>query len=135
MVVMGTTALYRGRQWQARTLLTGARQLAEEAGLHDTALRVMITLPSFVALDDPRTSLALGKEALALARRLGRRRTSSPSCSTPPRTRAGRAIGTGRSGRSRARCRRSSRSSESTPHRLGGSSEVFVAIFRGEARR
>ncbi len=74
MVVMGTTALYRGRQWQARTLLTGARQLAEEAGLHDTALRVMITLPSFVALDDPRASLALGKEALALARRLGRRR-------------------------------------------------------------
>jgi len=73
LVVMGTTAFYRGRQWQARALLTGARQLAEEAGLHDTALRVMITLPSFVALDDPRASLALQQGAIELARRLGRR--------------------------------------------------------------
>ena len=73
LVTMGTTAFYRGRQWQARALLTGARQLAEEAGLHDTALRVMVTLPSFVALDDPRASLALQQEAIELARRLGRR--------------------------------------------------------------
>ena len=73
LVVMGTTAFYRGRQWQARALLTGARQLAEETGLTDTALRVMITLPSFVALDDPRASLALQQEAIELARRLGRR--------------------------------------------------------------
>jgi tetratricopeptide (TPR) repeat protein len=73
LVVMGTTAFYRGRQWQARALLTGARQLAEEAGLLDTALRVMIILPSFIALDDPRASLMLQMEAIELARRLGRR--------------------------------------------------------------
>ena len=73
LVVMGTTAFYRGRQWQARALLTGARLLAEEANLADTALRIMITLPSFVALDDPRASLALQQEAIELARRLGRR--------------------------------------------------------------
>jgi tetratricopeptide (TPR) repeat protein len=73
LVVMGTTAFYRGRQWQARALLTGARLLAEEAGLADTALRIMITLPSFVALDDPRASLTLQQEAIELARRLGRR--------------------------------------------------------------
>ena len=71
--IKGTTLFYRGRQWEARALLVGARQVAEEAGLSDTALRVMVMLPSFIALDDPRGSLALQQEAIALARRLGRR--------------------------------------------------------------
>jgi class 3 adenylate cyclase/tetratricopeptide (TPR) repeat protein len=71
--IKGTTLFYRGRQWEARALLIGARQVAEEAGLSDTALRVMVMLPSFIALDDPRGSLVLQQEAIALARRLGRR--------------------------------------------------------------
>ena len=73
LITKGTTLFYRGRQWEGRTLLIGARQVAEEAGLSDTALRVMVMLPSFVALDDPRGSLVLQQEAIALARRLGRR--------------------------------------------------------------
>ncbi len=73
--IKGTAAFYQGRQWEARALLVGSRQLAEEAGLWDTVLRAMVILPSMLALDDPRSSTAIQREAIALARRIGRRQS------------------------------------------------------------
>ena len=102
LITKGTTLFYRGRQWEGRTLLIGARQVAEEAGLSDTALRVMVMLPSFVALDDPRGSLALQQEAIASPAGSAAAGSSSGSCSTRSRTRGGSGSGTGPS----ARCSR-----------------------------
>jgi tetratricopeptide (TPR) repeat protein len=71
--MLGLAAFNRGRLWTARSLITGARQVAEEAGLADVALRTMVLLPSILALDDPRASVALARESIDAARRLGRR--------------------------------------------------------------
>ncbi len=73
LMTKGTTAFYSGRLWEARALLQGSRDLAEEAGLNDVLLRVMVTLPSFIALDSPAQSLAMQRDAIDLARRMGNR--------------------------------------------------------------
>jgi tetratricopeptide (TPR) repeat protein len=71
--IKGSAALSAGRLWEARALLLGARQLAEEAGLTDVVLNVMVALPSFVALDSPTESVRIQREAIELARRMGDR--------------------------------------------------------------
>ncbi|HEY4190620.1 MAG TPA: hypothetical protein VGM28_09380, partial [Candidatus Limnocylindrales bacterium] len=70
---LGTAAFYGGRLWQARTLLEGARRIADDANLNDAAFRVMSMLPSVIALDDPRGALTVEREAIARARRVGYR--------------------------------------------------------------
>ncbi len=75
--IRGTAALSEGRLWEARALLLGARQLAEEAGLTDVVLMVMVALPSFVALDSPTESVRIQREAIELARRMGDRSSES----------------------------------------------------------
>jgi class 3 adenylate cyclase/tetratricopeptide (TPR) repeat protein len=70
---LGTAAFYRGRQWQARALLEGARHLATEANIYNSLFRSLVMLPSFIALDDPRGAVTLEREGIALARRVGNR--------------------------------------------------------------
>ena len=69
----GTSAFYQGRLWEARALAAGGLQVAVEGGLEDTQLRIMSMLPSFTALDDPRASVAVQREAIELARHVGSR--------------------------------------------------------------
>ena len=69
----GTAAFYQGRLWEARALAAGGLQVAIEGGLEDTQLRIMSMLPTFTALDDPRASVAVQREAIDLARHVGSR--------------------------------------------------------------
>jgi class 3 adenylate cyclase/predicted ATPase len=69
----GAAASYAGRLWEARALFHGGRQLAEETGYTDVALNSMVALPGILALDSPAESLAVQRDAIALARRIGDR--------------------------------------------------------------
>jgi len=71
--VKGAAAFYLGRLWEARALLQGAYLLAQEADLLETQVGVLGFLTSVVALDSPAQGLALEREAIELARRLGAR--------------------------------------------------------------
>ena len=73
LTTMGVIAVYAGRQWEARALLEGARVLADENDLPDVEMRASGMLASTIALDDPRASVAVERDSIALARRLGRR--------------------------------------------------------------
>jgi class 3 adenylate cyclase/tetratricopeptide (TPR) repeat protein len=73
LITKGQAAFNEGRSWEARALVTGARQLTEEGGLEDLQLTTTLMLTSFSALDDPAGALDLQRDAIALARRLGRR--------------------------------------------------------------
>jgi tetratricopeptide (TPR) repeat protein len=73
LLTLGTAAFYTGRQWQARSLVEGARKLSEEEGSKETLFRALVMLPSITALDDPREALATERNAIALARRSGNR--------------------------------------------------------------
>jgi hypothetical protein len=73
LIQLGTVAALEGRRWHAGALIRGARQIAEEAGLAATAIEAASMLASLVALDDPGQALAIQREAIALARRHGRR--------------------------------------------------------------
>ena len=73
LATKGAIAVYAGRHWEARVLLEGARVLANENDLPDVALRASGMLASTIALDDPVASVAVERESIALARRLGRR--------------------------------------------------------------
>jgi class 3 adenylate cyclase len=73
LATKGAIAVYAGRHWEARALLEGARVLALENGLVDAAQRASGMLASTIALDDPAASVALERENIAMARRLGRR--------------------------------------------------------------
>ncbi len=70
---LGTAAFYRGRQWQARALIEGARKIAEDANNIDAVFRALVMLPSIGALDDPREALENERDGIALARRIGNR--------------------------------------------------------------
>jgi hypothetical protein len=71
--VRGSMALFRGRLWEAIALTEGARHLAEQHGLSTRVSAINGALSNVLALDDPRATLAVEKEIIANARRLGRR--------------------------------------------------------------
>ena len=71
--IKGSSAFNLGRLWEAQALLLGAGRVAREAGLPDAELRSTVILASVIALDSPAGALALGREAIELARRLGQR--------------------------------------------------------------
>ena len=73
MIVKGQAFGFQGRMWEARALYDGARHLADEVGLPETALAASQSLSFEIALDDSRAAVAAQREALELARRLGRR--------------------------------------------------------------
>ncbi len=66
---------YVGRLWEARAVLEGARIIARTFGLPDVELRAIHNLGLGMALDDPREAVALERDGLVLARRLGERAT------------------------------------------------------------
>ncbi len=63
-----------GRPYEARALLVAARELANVHGLRDTALRAEANLSMVLVGDDPRGAVALARELVERARRLGIRR-------------------------------------------------------------
>jgi class 3 adenylate cyclase/tetratricopeptide (TPR) repeat protein len=71
--VKGSSAFNLGRIWEAQALLLGAGRVAREAGLPEAELRSTVILASVIALDSPAEALALGREAIELAQRLGQR--------------------------------------------------------------
>ena len=71
----GTVAFRLGRTWEGRALIQGGLQLFEEAGNLDGVLRANLFLATITALDSPAQTLAFEQEAIALARRIGRRAT------------------------------------------------------------
>ena len=73
LITKGFIATFAGRQWEARALLEGARSLATEHDFSDQALRTSVALSALSGLDDVRASVELGRAAIVLARRLGRR--------------------------------------------------------------
>lgn len=73
LATKGGIAVFAGRHWEARAILEGARVLADENDLPDAALRANGMLASTIALDDPAASVAVERESIAIARRLGRR--------------------------------------------------------------
>jgi class 3 adenylate cyclase/tetratricopeptide (TPR) repeat protein len=73
LATMGQAALFQARLWEARALLRGAHDLAEPAGLTDLTLRTANTLSSLTALDDPAEAVALQRDLVGHARRVGRR--------------------------------------------------------------
>ncbi|HEX5828843.1 MAG TPA: adenylate/guanylate cyclase domain-containing protein [Candidatus Limnocylindrales bacterium] len=70
---LGQAALFEGRLWEAAALLRGGLDLAEQAGLSGTRLRFGTSLASLTALDSPAEAVAIQRELIAGARRLGRR--------------------------------------------------------------
>ncbi|HYK95381.1 MAG TPA: adenylate/guanylate cyclase domain-containing protein [Candidatus Dormibacteraeota bacterium] len=75
LVVKGIVYFYRGRLWEARAVLEGARIIAQNFSLPDVALRAIHNLGLGMALDDPRSAVELEQSGILLARRLGERTT------------------------------------------------------------
>jgi class 3 adenylate cyclase/tetratricopeptide (TPR) repeat protein len=75
LVVKGIVYFYRGRLWEARAVLEGARIVAQNFSLADVELRAIHNLGLGIALDDPRSAVELERAGVALARRLGERST------------------------------------------------------------
>ena len=73
LITKGQAYGFQGRMWEARALYEGARRLAEENGATELALAGTQSLSFEIALDDARMAVELQREAVALARRLGRR--------------------------------------------------------------
>ena len=73
LAVMGMAALFEGRLWEARTLLRGCIELAEQIGSSDLAIRSATTLANITALDDPSEAVEVQREIIVAARRLGHR--------------------------------------------------------------
>ena len=71
--IKGASAFNLGRMWEARALLLGSLRVAQEAGLADAELRAGSVLTSVQALDSPADALALERDAIALAQRVGQR--------------------------------------------------------------
>ena len=98
LLTLGTAAFYSGRQWQARALVEGARKIAEEAALTETlvprARRCCPRSPPSTTRAGRSRPSATGSPSPG-ARATGPARTASST--TPSRTRAGPATGTGRS--------------------------------------
>jgi len=75
LVLKGIIYFYRGRLWEARAVLEGARITAQLFSLADVELRAIHNLGLGFALDDPRGAVELEKSGITLARRLGERAT------------------------------------------------------------
>jgi len=73
LVLKGMTYFYRGRLWEARAVLEGARIVAQNFSLPEVELRAIHNLGLGLGLDDPRASVELERAGIALARRLGDR--------------------------------------------------------------
>jgi hypothetical protein len=65
--------MFQGRLWEARALIRGCMELAEQIGSTDLAIRFATTLANITALDDPSEAVAVQREIITNARRLGRR--------------------------------------------------------------
>ena len=65
--------MFEGRLWEARALLRGCIELAEQIGSSDLAIRSATTLANITALDDPSEAVAVQREIIVTARRLGHR--------------------------------------------------------------
>jgi tetratricopeptide (TPR) repeat protein len=73
LITKGQAYGFQGRMWEARALYEGARRMAEERGRIDLALAATQSLSFEIALDDARMAVELQRDAVVLARRLGRR--------------------------------------------------------------
>jgi len=73
--VKGNAAFNLGRLWEARALLAGSQQIAQESGDQVAVLASVSSLATVLALDSPADALALERDAIGLARRLGQRST------------------------------------------------------------
>ncbi|HEX8025713.1 MAG TPA: AAA family ATPase, partial [Candidatus Limnocylindrales bacterium] len=75
LTVKGISYFYIGRLWEARAVLEGARIIAHTFNLPEVELRAIHNLGLGLALDDARAAVALERDGLILARRLGERGT------------------------------------------------------------
>jgi tetratricopeptide (TPR) repeat protein len=73
LVLKGIIYFYRGRLWEARAVLEGARIVAQNFSLPEVELRAIHNLGLGLGLDDPRSAVELERAGIALARRLGER--------------------------------------------------------------
>jgi class 3 adenylate cyclase/tetratricopeptide (TPR) repeat protein len=73
LVLKGIVYFYRGRLWEARAVLEGARIIAQNFSLPNVELMAIHNLGLGFALDDPVGAVELEKAGLALARRIGER--------------------------------------------------------------
>ena len=73
LVTRGTALAFHGRTMDGLGVLRTASDLAEAHGFGATLLRAYINRSSIESTRDPRIGLELGRAALALGRRLGRR--------------------------------------------------------------
>ncbi len=71
--IKGSSAFNLGRMWEARALLQGSLRVAQDAGLADAELRASAMLTSVQALDSPGDALALERDAIEVAQRIGQR--------------------------------------------------------------
>ena len=73
LVTRGTALALVGRAYEGLGVIRAGRELAESIGLQTTVLRALNNLNFVGAARDPRSALALCREGIALARRLGQR--------------------------------------------------------------
>jgi class 3 adenylate cyclase len=73
LMIKGTMALFQGHLWESTALTEGARRLAEQHGLMTMVHRANSSLSNILALDDPRATVAIEREIIDYARRVGRR--------------------------------------------------------------
>jgi class 3 adenylate cyclase/tetratricopeptide (TPR) repeat protein len=76
LFTLGSSAMFQGRLWEARSLMRGARDVAEQAATDpDFGIRVGMQLAAITALDDPAEAVALQRDIIVRARRIGRSAT------------------------------------------------------------
>jgi class 3 adenylate cyclase/tetratricopeptide (TPR) repeat protein len=73
LVLKGIVYFYRGRLWEARAVLEGARIIAQNFSLPSVELQAIHNLGLGFALDDPVGAVELEKAGILLARRIGER--------------------------------------------------------------
>src|SRR5439155_6171929 len=73
LVTKGSSLEQIGRSAEGMALLRAGQELAETHGLPDTLLRALGNLASAQTLRDPRRAVEIGREGLAVMRRLGTR--------------------------------------------------------------
>jgi len=73
LVLKGMIYFYRGRLWEARAVLEGARIVSQNFSLPEVELRAIHNLGLGLGLDDPRSAVELERAGITLARRLGDR--------------------------------------------------------------
>ncbi|HEV7605337.1 MAG TPA: adenylate/guanylate cyclase domain-containing protein [Candidatus Limnocylindrales bacterium] len=73
LITKGTLLSKAARPVEGIALVEAARRLAVEHSLPAWEGRALVSLSLYVAIRDPRAAVELGREAIALARRIGRR--------------------------------------------------------------